>query len=63
MTTLIRIAVAALAALLLSSCNFDINLGDFTTGKKGNGKVVNETRKITEDFTEVSASEGLMVYV
>ncbi|HZJ19131.1 MAG TPA: head GIN domain-containing protein [Pricia sp.] len=63
MTTLVRIAVAALAALFLSSCGFDINIGDFTTGKKGNGKVVTETRDITEDFTEVSASEGLMVYV
>ena len=63
MTTLVRIALAALFALILSSCNFDINLGDFTTGKEGNGKVAKETRKITEDFTEVSAAEGLMVYV
>lgn len=63
MTTLVRIAVAALLALILSSCNFDINLGDFTTGKKGNGKVVKETRKISGAFTQVSASEGLMVYV
>lgn len=63
MTTLVRIAVAALVALFLSSCGFDINLGDFTTGKKGNGTVVTETREITEEFTEVSASEGLMVYV
>lgn len=63
MTTLVRIAVAALVALFLSSCGFEINLGDFTTGKKGNGKIVTETREITEDFTEVSASEGLMVYV
>ncbi len=63
MTTLVRIAVAALAALFLSSCGFDINLGDFTPGEKGNGKVVSETREITEDFTEISASEGLMVYV
>ena len=38
-------------------------MGDFTTGKEGNGKVAKETRKITEDFTEVSAAEGLMVYV
>lgn len=63
MTTLVRIAVAALLALILSSCNFNINPGDFTTGKKGNGKVVKETRKISGDFTQVSASEGLMVYV
>lgn len=63
MTTLVRIAVAALVALILSSCGFDVNIGDFGTGKKGNGNVVTETREITGDFTEVSASEGLMVYV
>lgn len=63
MTTLIRIAVAALVALLLSSCGFDVNLLDFATGKKGNGKEVTETRKITEEFTEISVSEGLAVYV
>ena len=63
MTTLVRIAVAFLVALFLSSCGFDINFGDFTPGKKGNGKVTTDTRKVTEDFTEVSASEGIMVYV
>lgn len=63
MTTLVRIAVAALVALLLSSCGFDVNLGDFVTGKKGNGKEVTETREITEEFTEISVSEGLALYV
>ncbi|KKN14842.1 hypothetical protein LCGC14_0991990, partial [marine sediment metagenome] len=63
MTTLVRIAVAALVAFILSSCNFDMNLGDFTSGKQGNGKVVKESRDISEDFTEVSISEGLMVYL
>jgi len=63
MTTLVRITVAALVAFLLSSCGFDINISDFGPGKKGNGKVVTENRKFSEDFTEVSASEGLMVYV
>ncbi len=63
MTTLVRIAVAALVALLLSSCGFDINIADFGPGKKGNGKIVTENREISEDFTEVSVSEGLMVYV
>jgi hypothetical protein len=63
MTTLVRIAVAALVALLASSCGFDINIGDFGTGKKGNGKVVTETREIIGDFTEVFASEGLNVHV
>lgn len=63
MTTLVRITVALVLALLLSSCGFDINFGDFGSGETGNGVVVEETREITEDFTEVSASEGLDVYV
>lgn len=63
MTTLVRIAIAFLVALFLSSCGFDINLGDFGPGKKGNGNVVTDTRKVNGEFTEVSASEGLMVYV
>ncbi len=60
MTTLARIAIALLVSLFLSSCHFDANFGN---GKKGNGVVENETRSITEEFTEVSASEGLDVYV
>ncbi|WP_437373242.1 head GIN domain-containing protein [Maribacter litoralis] len=60
MTTLVRITVALILALLLSSCRFDINFG---SGQAGNGVVVEETREITEEFTEVSASEGLEVFV
>ncbi|MDT7827090.1 head GIN domain-containing protein [Pricia sp. S334] len=63
MNTLKRIAASALVALFLSSCGFDINISNFGPGKKGNGQVVSETRNITENFTEVSASEGLSVYV
>jgi len=63
MTTLVRIAIALLMSLFLSSCGFDIQIGDFGTGKKGNGNVVSDTRTVSEDFTKVSASEGLMVYV
>lgn len=63
MTTLVRIAVAFLVALFLSSCGFDINIGDFAPGKKGNGNVVTDTRKVTDEFSAVSASEGIMVYV
>ncbi len=63
MTTLIRIAIAFLVALFLSSCGFDVNIGDFGTGEKGNGTVVTDDRAITDDFTKVSASEGLTVYV
>ncbi|MEM8999192.1 MAG: head GIN domain-containing protein [Bacteroidota bacterium] len=60
MTTLARIAIAFLVALFSSSCAFDINFGN---GKVGNGEVTEETRKITGEFTEVYASEGLDVFV
>ena len=60
MTTLARITIAFLLALFLSSCGFDINLGE---GKKGNGAITKDNREITEKFTAVSASEGLDVYV
>lgn len=63
MTTLVRITIALILTLFLSSCGFDINFGDFGNGQKGNGVVTSETREITEEFTEVSASEGLDVYV
>lgn len=57
MTTLVRIAITLLLALLVSSC---ISFGN---GKRGNGVVAEETRKVNEDFTEISASEGLDVFV
>jgi len=60
MTTLARIAIAALLALFTSSCAFDISFGE---GKRGNGEVVEESRKVNEEFTEVYASEGLDVFV
>jgi len=63
MTTLVKFTLALLLTLFLSSCGFDINFGDFGSGKKGNGVVTTETREITSDFSVVSASEGLQVYV
>jgi len=60
MTTLARIAIAVLMALFLSSCAFDMNFGE---GKRGNGEVAKENREVYEEFTEISASEGLDVYV
>jgi len=60
MTTLARIALALIIAIFFSSCKFDVNFG---SGKKGNGEVVIETREVTDDFTIVSASEGIQVYV
>ena len=60
MTTLARMAIAALLALFTSSCAFDISFGE---GKRGNGQVVEESRKVTDEFTTVYASEGLDVFV
>lgn len=60
MTTLARITIAFILALFLSSCAFDINFGD---GKSGNGVIAEDQREVTEEFTVVSAQEGLDVYV
>jgi len=63
MTTLARFTIAlilTLLSLLSSSCMLDMNFGD---GVKGNGDVVEESRDITENFTTITASEGLDVYV
>ncbi len=60
MTTLAKIAIAIFFSLFASSCILDANFG---AGKRGNGIVVEETRNVKEDFTVVSASEGLDVFV
>jgi len=60
MTTLARITIALIMAIVLSSCAFDISFGD---GKKGNGVIAEDRREITEEFTVVSASEGIDVFV
>ncbi len=60
MTTLAKVTIAIVLALLMSSCAFDANFG---SGKRGNGQVTDERREVTESFTAVSASEGLDVYV
>ncbi|TQO37110.1 putative autotransporter adhesin-like protein [Arenibacter algicola] len=60
MTTLARITITLILAILFSSCGFDINIGP---GKKGNGIVEEEKRRVTSDFTAISVSEGLDAYV
>lgn len=60
MTTLVRITIALVLALLFSSCGFDINFG---SGIKGNGVVQEENRTVNGDFTAITVSEGLDVYV
>ncbi|MBC6996927.1 head GIN domain-containing protein [Cytophaga sp. FL35] len=63
MTTLVRAAIAFIVAIFLSSCGFDINIGDFGSGTPGDGNVVTENREISDDFTEIASSEGLEVIV
>jgi len=60
MTTLAKLAIVALLSLFASSCMMDVNFGH---GKTGNGQVVEETRNVAENFTEVLASEGIDVFV
>ena len=63
MTTLARLTIAFLLALFFTSCGFDVKIGDFGNGEKGNGIVTEESRTITDEFSKISASEGLEVYV
>jgi len=60
MTTIAKILMAILLALFTASCSFNINLD---SGEKGNGIVIQDTRTVTEEFTAISASEGLDVYI
>lgn len=45
-------------ALLLSACNFNIDIGE-----KGNGNIVTKERSVSENFKEVRGSAGLDVYL
>jgi len=60
MTTLARIIIGLLLALFVSSCAFDMSFGD---GKKGNGDIAEDQREVTEEFSVISAQEGLDVFV
>ena len=59
MTTLTKIIVTSLLSLLFLSCNFDVNFGSVN----GNGNVMTVERNISEDFTKISTSRGLDVYI
>lgn len=63
MTTLVKILILALISLFFSSCAFDVQFGEFGNGVKGNGDIITENRSTHDEFTQVSAQEGLMVYV
>jgi hypothetical protein len=54
----LSILIAFVAAVSLSSCNFDISIGQVD----GNGNVVTEERNVA-DFTKVKGSAGIDVYL
>lgn len=60
MITLIRLFIALVVALFVSSCNMNINWGE---GVKGNGIVEEAARPTADGFTEVSVSEGLNLVI
>lgn len=53
-----KLIFAFIAVATLSSCNFDLNLGQVD----GNGNVVTEEREVA-DFTKVKGSAGIDVYL
>ncbi len=55
----IKLTIVALLALVVSSCNFDISFGQIS----GNGNVVTEERPVNEDFTSISGSAGVDVFL
>ena len=55
-----RVIIATIVALLLTSCRYDIDLGD---GIDGNGNVITEKRTINESFTKIEVSRGIEVIV
>jgi hypothetical protein len=59
-TLITKFIVAALTALLFSSCGHSINLGN---GIKGSGNIITETRTANEDFKKIEVSHGIKVIV
>ncbi|NND62438.1 MAG: DUF2807 domain-containing protein [Flavobacteriaceae bacterium] len=55
----INLIIVALLSVVLTSCNFDIQLGQVS----GNGNVVTEERPVTSDFDAVKGSAGLDVFL
>ena len=55
----LKILATLSIAALMSSCDFDISIGQVT----GNGHVVTEERSVYEDFDRVKGSAGLDVYL
>lgn len=59
MTTLIKFIIGLLTAVMLTSCNFDINFGQM----QGNGNVITADMDISGSFDEVTAANGWEVFL
>ena len=59
-TLITKFIIAAIMALLFSSCVHSINLGDKI---KGNGNITTETRVVNQDFKNIEVSHGIRVIV
>ena len=60
MTTLTKIIVSTVLAMLMLSCNMGLN---FSTGVSGNGNVVMDERTPNDSFNQIEVSRGLDVYL
>lgn len=59
-TLITKFIIAAVMALLFSSCGHSNN---FNTGIKGSGKITTETRSASQDFKNIEVSQGIKVIV
>lgn len=59
-TIITKFIVAAIMALLFSSCNPSFNFGN---GIEGSGNVTTESRSTNEDFTSIEVSQGIKVNI
>ena len=60
MTTLTKLIVSTILALLLFSCEFSTN---WNSGIKGDGNVITKERPVEGSFNEIHVSRGLDVYL
>lgn len=60
MATLTKIIVSTIIAILMLSCEFDLNIN---SGVKGNGNVTKTERTIESGFNEIKISRGLEVFL
>ena len=59
-TLITKFIIAALMALLFSSCGHSMN---FNGGIKGSGNITTETRNANQDFKKIEVSRGIKVIV